>query len=299
MDGVIADRRSWREFWAEVAPFSLLEFARLNGRETLLPALPITPDGQATTSLTISALFNESNILEESYKEEYLDYGDNTKDLVATVIYREVAEDDEVFPRNTSVTLCRADTNDAEAVWQTFDLSDWVSQKRQAELYGRYLCQQRRYVGRTIEFQTVPTDSPVQPGAYIVVDIGLKRWDSVRTGVVQAGGTLDLPLDVGIQDGVYTVMTYDSAHEPQVHQGVAIENGVALGLNVPEGSLFVLGNSSDARRVFRVTEVSLDEDAVLTVRGAEHPCQVNGAVYTSLVADLSDGLFREVGVDCT
>jgi hypothetical protein len=299
MDGVIADRRSWREFWAEVAPFSLLEFARLNGRETLLPALPITPDGQATTSLTISALFNESNILEESYKEEYLDYGDNTKDLVATVIYREVAEDDEVFPRNTSVTLCRADTNDAEAVWQTFDLSDWVSQKRQAELYGRYLCQQRRYVGRTIEFQTVPTDSPVQPGAYIVVDIGLKRWDSVRTGVVQAGGTLDLPLDVGIQDGVYTVMTYDSTHEPQVHQGVAIENGVALGLNVPEGSLFVLGNSSDARRVFRVTEVSLDEDAVLTVRGAEHPCQVNGAVYTSLVADLSDGLFREVGVDCT
>jgi len=50
--------------------------------------------------------------------------------------------------------------------------------------------------------------------------------------------------------------------------------------------------------VFRITEVSLNEDAVITVRGVEHPCVINGASVTSLVADLSDGLFREIGVDC-
>ena len=297
MDGVIADRRGWRDFWVEVAPYSLLEFARLNGKETLVPALPTTPDGHATTGLTISGLFNEGNILEDSYREEFLDYGDNTKDLVITVVYREII-DDEVFPRNNSVTLCRADTDTSDAVWQTFDLSDWVSQKRQAELFGRYLCQQRRYVGRSVEFRTVPTDTPVAPGAYIYVDIGLKRWDAVRTGVVKAGGVLDLPLDVGVVDGTYTVMTYNSEKLPEVHAGVQVLDGVAIGLNAAEGSLFVLGNTSDSRRVFRVTDVSLNEEAEITVRAVEHPCSINGATTTSLVADLSDGLFKEIGVDC-
>ena len=281
----------------ETAPFSLLEFARLNGKETLVPALPVTPDGRATTNLTISALFNESNILEDSYREEYLDYGDNTKDLVATVIYREITPD-EVFARDTSVTLCRSDTDTANAIWQTFDLSDWVSQREQAVLYGRMLCQQRRHVHRTIEFRTVPTDSPVQPGAYIYVDIGLKRWDSVRTGVVQDGGVLDLPLEIGIADGTYTVMTYDSQSDPQVHTSVTIADGVASGLNAAPGSLFVLGSSNDAKRVFRVTDVSLNEEAEITVRGVEHPCVINSGNATSLVADLSAGLFKEIGVDC-
>jgi hypothetical protein len=297
MDGVIADQRGWRDFWVEVAPFSLLEFARMNGKETLIPALPTDAAGVATRQLTISALFNEGNILEDSYREEYLDYGDTTKDLVATVVYREIKAND-VFPRNMSVTLCRSDTDTNDAIWQTFDLSDWVSQKRQAELYGRFLCQQRRYIGRTIEFKTVPTDSPVQPGAYIYVDIGLKRWDTVRTGIVREGGVLDLPLEVGIADGTYTVMTYSSGSQPVTHTSITIQDGVAAGLNASEGSLFVLGNSSDSRRVFRVTEVSLDEEAVITVRGVEHPCVINGASATSLVADLSDGLFKEIGVNC-
>ena len=298
MDGVFADRRGWREFWAEAAPYSLLEFARINGKETLVPALPVTADGRATTALTISALFNESNILEDSYKEEYLDYGDNTKDIVVTAIYREIT-DDEVFARNTSVTLALADTDMNDAVWQTFDLSDWVSQRQQAVLYGRMLCQQRRHVARSVEFRTVPTDSPVQPGSYIFVDIGLKHWDSVRTGVVQEGGVLDMPLTVGVADGTYTVMTYNSTSDPQVHGGVVISDGVATGLNAAPGSLFVLGNSSDAKRVFRVIDVSMNEEAEITVRAMEHPCVINGGTATSLVADLSDGLFKEIGVDCS
>jgi hypothetical protein len=144
----------------------------------------------------------------------------------------------------------------------------------------------------------VPTDSPVQPGAYIYVDIGLKRWDSVRTGVVQDGGVLDLPLEIGIADGTYTVMTYDSQSDPQVHTSVTIADGVASGLNAAPGSLFVLGSSNDAKRVFRVTDVSLNEEAEITVRGVEHPCVINGGNATSLVADLSAGLFKEIGVDC-
>lgn len=297
MDGVIADRRGWREFWVEVAPYSLLEFARMNGKETLIPALPVTSSGAATTSLTISAMFNEGNILEDSYREEYLDFGDNTKDLIATVVYREIVND-EIFPRDTSVTICRSDTDLDDAVWQTFDLSDWVSQREQAVLYARYLCQQRRYVRRTVEFKTYPTESPIQPGTYIFVDIGLDRWDSVRTGVVGEAGALDVPLGVGLADGTFTVMTYDSVNPPTVHQSVTIQDGVAVNLNVPPGTLFVLGTNSNGKRVFRVTDVSLSEEAEVTVRAVEHPSSISGGSARSLVADLSAGLFRELGVSC-
>jgi hypothetical protein len=298
MDGVIADRRGWREFWVEVAPYSLLEFARMNGKETLIPALPVTSAGAATTSLTISAMFNEGNILEDSYREEYLDFGDNTKDLIATVVYREITND-EIFPRDTSVTLCRSDTDLNDAVWQTFDLSDWVSQREQAVLYARYLCQQRRYVRRTVEFKTYPTESPIQPGSYIFVDIGLDRWDTVRTGVVEEGGVLSTPLGVELPDGSFTVMTYDSVNPPVVHQDVVILNGVAQNLSVPAGNLFVLGTNTNGKRVFRVTDVSLSEEAEVTVRAVEHPSSISGGSAKSLVADLSAGLFREIGVDCS
>ena len=95
MDCVIADNSSWREFWVSNAPFSLLEFARKNGKETLVPIVPVNGSGKAAEddgrpiSLTISALFTTGNILEDSYKEEFLDYGASTQDLIASIVYRE------------------------------------------------------------------------------------------------------------------------------------------------------------------------------------------------------------------
>jgi hypothetical protein len=93
-------------------------------------------------------------------------------------------------------------------------------------------------------------------------------------------------------------MTYNSERLPEVHTGISVVGGVAVDLAAAEGSLFVLGSTADSRRVFRVTDVSLSEEGEVTVRGVEHPCTINGATATSLVADLSDGLFKEIGVDC-
>ena len=104
MDGVISDLTSWRQFWVETAPFSLLEFARVGGKETLIPAIPVDGSGRANRQVVVNALFTTGNILEGSYKEEFIDYGDSTQDLIATVIYRETEAQD-VFPRNASVQV--------------------------------------------------------------------------------------------------------------------------------------------------------------------------------------------------
>jgi hypothetical protein len=293
MDGVISDLTSWRQFWAETAPFSLLEFARVGGKETLIPAIPVDSSGRANRQVVVNALFTTGNILEGSYKEEFIDYGDSTQDLIATVIYRET-EDQDVFPRNASVQVHISSGqgfNESNAIRQTFDLSQFVSQREQAILFGKLLCNQRRYIRRGIEFKTFPTDSPISPGGYIYVDIGLNTWDRMSSGMIMNDGILNSPLSDTIANGSYDVLIYKNSESTISFDGISIVNGAAAALVPYSGYMFVLGAKGDRKRVFRTTEVQMDEEGEVTVKAMEHPCENNGSQLLSKIADFSDSLF--------
>ena len=290
MDGVIADITSWRQFWVENAPFSLLEFARVGGRETLIPAVPTNNAGVANREVNISALFTTGNILEGSYKEEFIDYGDSTQDIIATVIYRET-ETQDVFPRNASVQVKRQDTTEASAIRQTFDASQFVTRREQAILFGKLVCNQRRFIRRGIEFKTFPTDSPISPAAYIYVDIGLQTWDGITSGVIMEGGALNAPLTDRIANGSYSVLIYKNDQAAQSFTSVTVTNGIAASLASKAGYMFVLGAQSNRKRVFRVTEVQMDEEGEVTVKAMEYPCIESGGKLLSRIANFSGSLF--------
>jgi hypothetical protein len=293
MDGVISDLTSWRQFWVETAPFSLLEFARVGGKETLIPAIPVDGSGRANRQVVVNALFTTGNILEGSYKEEFIDYGDSTQDLIATVIYRETEAQD-VFPRNASVQVHISNGqgfNEGNAIRQTFDLSQFVSQREQAILFGKLLCNQRRYIRRGIEFKTFPTDSPISPGGYIYVDIGLNTWDRMSSGMIMNDGILNSPLSDAIANGSYDVLIYQNSERTISFDGISIVNGAAAALVPYSGYMFVLGAKGDRKRVFRTTEVQMDEEGEVTVKAMEHPCENNGSQLLSKIADFSDSLF--------
>lgn len=288
MDCVIASPRSWREFWVEVAPFNLLEFARIGGRETLVPAVPYDPNtGAITRTINVSAIFNTGNILEDSYKEEFMDYGSNVQDLIATIIYTEVPTD-AVFAKKRSVDVQRRDILEADAIRQTFDLSNYVSNLDQAILFGKLICNTRRYVRQAIEFKTYPTSDPISPGAYVYVDIGQNSWDAIRTGVIGANGTLNTPLNNTPINGTYNFKLYRSDRGLINLNNVAISGGRSNALNSYEGFLFVLGIEATSRRVFRVSEVQMDEEGETTIRATSYPCTTDGL---SLIADFSDTVF--------
>jgi hypothetical protein len=293
MDGVIADLSSWRQFWAEVAPYSLLEFARVGGKETLIPAIPCNNNGRANREVSISALFTAGNILEGSYKEEFLDYGDSTQDLIATVIYRDT-ESQDVFPRDSSVQVALRNSNESNAIRQTFDISQFVSNKAQAVLYGKLLCNQRRWLRKGIEFKTFPTNSPISPGAYIFVDIGLVRWQRRASGKVMQGGELNSPLSDGVINGTYSVLLYQSGSNVVSLNSVVVNKGIAPSLANRAGWMFVLGVPTNRKRVYRTTEVSMDEEGEVTVKAVEHPCEDSGSKLLSRVANFDNGLFRVV-----
>jgi len=280
MDCVIADNSSWREFWVNNAPFSLLEFARKNGRETLVPVLPTRSNGKAAEndgrpiSMTISGLFTTGNILEDSYKEEFLDYGTNTQDLIATVVYREEFSK-AIFQRRRTVRVSRKQANvvSEKIIRETFDASGFITTRQQAILFGKMLVNQRRFIRRGIEFKTFPSVNPVEPGAFIYVDIGLAHWERTSSGVIAEGGALNSPLKDKIPNGTYDFLVYNRDNKQVVAKNsISVLNGVASALSGRAGQLYVMGISSGKKRVFRITEVEMDQDGEVTVRAIEYPC---------------------------
>ena len=282
MDGVIADAGSWRSFWVENAPFSLLELARKNGADTLTPAVPVSNAGKAAesdgkpVSLDISALFTPGNILEDSFKEEFLNYGAGTQDLIATVIYRETNSDD-VFSVNKSVEVRRKGVSESDAVRETFDASQFVTQKEQAIMFGKLLVNQRHWIRKGIEFSTFPSQAAIEPGAFIYVDIGLRDWDSYSTGIVMEGGELNSPIKDEISNGTYSFLFYD-AEKGSVNSGsYSVSNNVVSGLPASHvGRMFVMGSEKPSKRVYRVTEVAIEEEGEVSVKALEFPCFTEG-----------------------
>ena len=287
MDGVIAEPTSWRQFWADNAGFSLLELAKQDGKESLIPALPYSrSNGAIARQVQISALFTPGNILEDSYKEEFIDYGNGAEDIIATIVYRD-NERDGAFPRNNSVDVMLASTQEASAFRETIDASAFVTRRRQAILLGKFLCQTRRHSRRAIEFKTFPTDSFVAPGSYIYVELAQNQWNQIQTGIIGTGGLLNLPFGETIQDGSYQVLLYNPAliEQKTVYRASEpVAGGTAAGLRNFKDYVFVLGQAIRNKRVFRVTEVSMDEEGEVTIKAVEHSTDENG------LSRISEGL---------
>jgi hypothetical protein len=295
MDGAIVESGSWREFWARVAGFSLLEMARIGGKETLVPAVPSSNAGQflSSTPLAIDSLFNQGNIMEGSFKEEYLDYGANVQDAVITAIYRDV-EDQGYFPRNNSIEMRLKGVSDGSAIRESIDLSQYVTTKRQAQLVARFLVLSRRLFRKAFEWQTLPSETFIQPGSFVYLDVGLNDWDGVYTGMIMDGGELNLPTSTTpIVNGSYDFLTHKSGNKPIKRESVQVVNGVAPALADKAGHLFVLGRPGKAsKKVVRVTDISMDEEGLVTVKGVEHPVDDNGvSLLAKRIVDAS--LFKE------
>ena len=296
MDGVIAEPTSWRQFWAEIAGFSLLELAKQDGKESLVPAIPYNKDtGAISRKLQISALFNPGNILEDSYKEEFVDYGASAEDVIVTVVYRD-NEREGSFPRNNSVDVMLMDTEESNAFRETIDTSTFVTNRDQAILLGKYLCQVRRHSRRSIEFKTFPTDSFVAPGSYIYVEFAQNQWNRIQTGIIGEGGKLNLPFGETIKDGSYQMLIYNPVmieNKTVYKEAEPIVDGASAALRKFKDHVFVLGKVIKNKRVFRITEVSMDEEGEVTIKGVEHGTDPDSglSLITKGLGEFVPGLF--------
>jgi hypothetical protein len=131
-------------------------------------------------------------------------------------------------------------------------------------------------VRRSIEFQTFPTDSAVKPGSFIYVETSNNQWNGLYTGRVEAGGQLNVPIPSVVPNGSYSALTYSSDIGVQSFPSVSVSSNTASALAGQAGRLFVLGTAVRNKRVFRIVEISMEEEGETTIRAVEHPCDTSG-----------------------
>ena len=229
-----------------------------------------------------------------------MDFGAATEDLVATVIYRDYIKK-EVFSQNRSVEVrLQGVKDDSNAIRETFDLSQFVTQREQAIMFGKLLCNQRRHIRRGIEFRTFPTEAIVEPGAFIYVDVGVKQWDHYSSGVVMEGGVLNAPLMRSQKIGTYdfNFLLYNKSEEKVVPlSDVSVStrrSGISTASSLSpeyEGHMFVMGANTPSKRVYRVTEVGIEEEGEVSVKAIEYPCFEEDGKTRASIADFRSSNF--------
>lgn len=105
---------------------------------------------------------------------------------------------------------------------------------------------------------------------------------------------LNAPLSDSIADDSYSVLLYQNGQAVVSLNNVSVTNGQSAALAAYEGWMFVLGKPGNKKQVYRVTEVSMDEEGEVTVKAMDHPCEEVGGRTLSQVANFSDSLFSIV-----
>ncbi|MGL4947092.1 MAG: LamG-like jellyroll fold domain-containing protein [Cetobacterium sp.] len=284
-DTAIVEIINIREFASQVGQFSLLEYGVVDGKESLQPALPTDAAGNIVQTVAISNAFNEGNILEGTYKEQFLDYAD-VKPFQAKVIFRDGTEQ---FATKSTV-IVRPNIVGAELLpEQSFDLSASVTNLAQATKYGKYVVNTRRYVTSSVEFQTIPDGAGIAPGDYILIYTEMMSWDDLTTGFVEINGHLNSPSLPPTYAATRDILLYKSGELP-----LALSDYAIVDCEIdPQyaGSLFVIGTNTQHSRCFKINEIEASEEGVYTVRATLFPLDSSG---NSLIADFSNSLFQIV-----
>ena len=87
------------------------------------------------------------------------------------------------------------------------------------------------------------------------------------------GGKLNIPLHDLVNDVTYNFLLFD--HKSGTTKKLnykQVTNKKASSLSDYAGWMFVMGKDNPSKRVFRITEVALDEEGEVTVKAMEYPC---------------------------
>ena len=283
-DGVIDSAISWRQWASEQAGFSLLQMVTRNGKFGLLPVVPfnVTTGSLDPRAFTIKGMFNESNILKDSYAES-LNAAEETINQVVTVRYREFWDTSSSpigtapFPRERSVSLRLAEGSDNDRA-VTVDAGMCVTTKRQAELVAVYLLAARRYENRTLSLKTAEPWLSIAPGDIIRVDTTFTAWESNYAGRVLEDGTVDIYGYDGAKTGSIAMLYRQDI-------GV-ISNVVISGNRVSSsyaGALIAVGTQATEQRLWTVTQLEIDEEGIATISAKLFPTTGSGASQESIV----------------
>jgi hypothetical protein len=270
-DGAITEQTNLRKWAADVAGTMLLEMVQRDGKFCLEPAIIF--DGP----VPIRGLFNAGNIVPKSFTLEILDANDRAP-IQASVKYREERQRSNptsrgFFAVEKEVLVREADRPDTDPT-EKFDLSDYCTSLNHAIDFACYVIRVRRLVDHTVKFKVLPSGimAKLAPGDYIKVAMDYTFYDEIANGAVLANGKVTTTRPDVFGDGTYDVIAWDGTDADPFDTTITITGGTCP----TTGILFAQRATLKRARTYKIDQLSIDEDAVISIEASHHPTDENG-----------------------
>ena len=272
-DGVIEDTESFRTFIYDNAPLQLCSFTIKNGRFGMIPALPVDSNNEISLDpITVEQIFTAGNIIENSLQLQYIDISQRTN-MRALVTWRVTVQNDLPYQASALMHWSDFDENERNTTEQSFDLSEFCTNREQALRTARFLLSVRRRITKTVSFKTVPDALGVQPGSYIRVITEASTYNSSANGSITDAGTLVSITTV--EDGDYEALLYNPTTQEVTETTITIEDNEVSDSD-HHGSLFTLLGGSTDYSVYQIESLNLEDDGLVSISAVEVPTDASG-----------------------
>jgi hypothetical protein len=278
-DDVIAEPINLRSWLSEQAPSVLCFVSLKNGRMSLEPALPYDSNYKidASNPVTISAMFTEGNIIEDSLEFTWLEL-EERKMFQAAIIYQQSRVNQ--FPeQKTLIAYFGSDNSDLPIEEFTFN---HITSDEHAAKVARYFLSLRKNLTHTITFKTLPWGLNLEAGKFIRVASEMSPYRPDNNGIIQDDGTI-VAINA-LADGAYNVY-YWERQTTAVSEGVLhVKNGKATELF---NSVFSLKESAGSvSEIYQIEALDIDQDGIVTIKASNYAVNSNGV--SQLAIDVLD-----------
>ena len=294
-NGPIVERTNLRQFISDIAPYFLCNFIISDGKFSLKPAVPVNDDGTIKSGLSeipqaveVSQLFTAGNIIEDSYKLEYLG-AEERRAFKAVVRYRQerknkLPEEQVVEVRNVDGTGDFDSPGITSLPAEQFDLTQFCTSEDHAVKVAKYFLALRAYVTHTISFSTTAEGLSIQAGSYIKVITESSPYSAANTGTVDSSGTITSVVDM--PDGLYDI-TYFKVGDADINSDkMNVANG-AVENSAFHNIVFTVQNTKVSENIYIVEQLTFSQDGIVDIVASEHPCNpdLSSKIATAVDSD--------------
>ena len=290
-NGVIGERTNLRQYIQDTAPYFLCHFVIMDGKFSLLPALPYNAEsGNINTGpVVIDQLFTAGNILEDSYKIEYL-RSEERRSFKAVMRYRFESRNKLAKERVMEVTL-KQDKNTAIPEEQ-FDLTQFCTSKQHAKKVAQYFLGIRKFVTHTISFSTTVEGLNLRAGSYIKVATTSTPYNSANNGTIDSTGAVTSVRE--LPDGTYDVFYYKTVgDESDVEQGTIKVTAGRVESDPDDkfhSTVFTVVDETVGENIYIVEQLTFSQEGTVDIVASEHPCDSNQVSELAKLLDNPDSV---------
>ena len=256
-----------------------------HGKDINDSSIPLRPNGGDDIE---QFLIDNADILEDSFGVTYLGSEERRK-FKAIIKYRQEAINELPKEKTLGVYfLDQAESNDQVLSEETFDLTAFCTSMEHAKKVGKFFLSIRKRVTHSVSFSTTPDGLDLAPGDFIKVATEITPYHAAYNGTIDANG--DIVSATDLADGQYSILYYKTGEEDIDTGTMTINEGSVVESDFYD-SVFTVQNTTTSENIYRVEQLTLNQENIVDIVATEFPCESNLA--SSIAKDvLDDALFK-------